>query len=92
LRKRPSLDLGFEIGVGRRDDPHVHLAIGRRPDAADLALLEHPQEPDLHRGAHLADLVEEDRAPVGLLEQTLTLAGRAGERAAGMTEQLRLEE
>src|SRR2546428_5160426 len=68
LAKATVPDRGFEIGVGRRDDPHVHLAIGRRPDAADLALLEHPQEPDLHRGAHLADLVEEDRAPVGLLD------------------------
>ncbi len=63
-----------------------------RADAADLALLEHAQEPELHRRRHLADLVEEDRAAVRLLEEALALAGGAGEGAARVAEQLGLEQ
>ena len=38
-------------------------------DARELALLEHAQELGLHRQRQLADLVEEQRAAVGGLEQ-----------------------
>ena len=40
----------------------------------------------------LADLVEEERAAVGLLEAPLATRDRAGERAALVAEQLALEE
>src|SRR3954469_15067812 len=41
---------------------------------------------------HLADLVEEDGSLVGELELSRLLAGRAGERAALVAEELALEE
>ena len=41
---------------------------------------------------HLADLVEEERAAVGLLEEALLVAQRAGEGAALVAEQLALEQ
>ena len=62
-------DLVLEIAVGRGDDAHVDLDGLGRADAPDLALLQHAQELHLHLGADLADLVEEQRAAVRLLEE-----------------------
>ena len=58
----------------------------------DLALLEHAQELGLHRERHVADLVEEQRAPVGQLEAAGPRPHRAGERPALVAEQLGLEQ
>ena len=58
-----------EVAVGRGDDAHVDRAARVLADAADLALLQHAQQLDLHRRRHLADLVEEQRAAVRRLEQ-----------------------
>ena len=52
-----------------RDDPHVD--VGSRsspPTRRNLPLLEHAQELALQVDGHLPDLVEEERAAVGLLE------------------------
>ncbi len=43
-------------------------------------------------GVRLGDLVEEERAAVGFLEQALARADGAGERAARVAEQLALEQ
>ena len=61
-------------------------------DALDDALLQHAQEPDLHGGRRVADLVEEDRPAVGLLEAARAAPARAGERALLVAEQLALDE
>ena len=58
----------------------------------ELALLQHAQQLRLERRAHRADLVEEDRAAVGQREFALLCRGRAGEGAANVPEQLRLEQ
>jgi hypothetical protein len=55
-----------------------------------LAALQHTQQAGLHAGGQLAHLVEQQRAAVGLAEQTGALARGAGERAAGVAEQLGL--
>ena len=64
----------------------------RVADALELALLQHAQQLRLQRRAHRPDLVEEQRAPVRLLEPALAGADGAGERAAHVAEQLRLEQ
>ena len=64
----------------------------RVADALELALLQHAQQLHLQRRAHRADLVEEQRALVRLLEAALARADRAGERAAHVAEQLGLEQ
>ncbi len=64
----------------------------RAADAGDRAGLEHPQELHLQLHRHLGDLVEEDRAAVGALEEALVLAVGAGEAAALVAEQLALDE
>ena len=66
-----------EIAVGRRDDAHVDLARARLADATDLARLDGAQELRLQLEGQLANLVEEDGAPVGRLEGADALAVRA---------------
>ena len=52
------------------------------PTGGLLALLQHAQQLHLHRRRRVADLVEEHRAAVRLLEDALAIGDRAGERAA----------
>ena len=71
LAEPAGADLVLEVAVGRRDDPDVDLLRLRAADAADLALLERAQQLRLEIERQLAELVEEQRAAVGLLEQAL---------------------
>src|SRR5207253_2644551 len=51
-----------EVPVGRRNHPDVGLKLFEPAEAAEAPFLQDPKELDLHDGAHLAYLVEEDRA------------------------------
>ena len=84
----------FLLEVARRcgHDANVHRARGVVSDAPDLAFLENAQELDLERERQLADLVEEDRAAVGFLEQAAPLLHRSRERAARVAKELTLEQ
>ena len=64
----------------------AHLA-----DRPHLALLERAQELRLQIERQLADLVEEQRAAVGLLDEAALGVERAGEGAAHVAEQLRAD-
>ena len=64
----------------------------RRADAHEGAGLEHAQQLDLQLERHLGDLVEEQRAAVGALEEALVLAVGAGEAALLVAEQLALDQ
>ena len=64
------VDDALEIGVGRCDDPGVDLVRLRVAERGEFALLDHAQQPRLSFGRDRADLVEEDRAVVGDLEQS----------------------
>ena len=57
-------------------------------DAVELAVGQHAQQPRLQVERHVADLVEEQRAAVGLLEAAAAHRLRAGEGAALVAEQL----
>ena len=50
------------------------VRVSRAAERLHLALLQHPQELDLQRRRHVADLVEEERAAVGLLEAARLVA------------------
>ncbi len=70
-------DALLERSVRGRDDAHVGAAAGpRRADAADLVAVEGAQELRLRLERQVADLVEEQRAPLRLGEGAL-----AGARA-----------
>ena len=89
----PALGDGLgQVLVGGGDDPDVGLQFLEAADAAEAPLLQHAQQLHLHHRAHLADLVEEDGALLGDLEQPLLVAVGAGEGAAHVAEQLRLEQ
>ena len=61
-------------------------------DAVELAVAQHAQQPRLQVERHVADLVEEQRAAVGLLEAAAARRLRAGEGAALVAEQFAFEQ
>jgi hypothetical protein len=81
-----------QVLVRRGDDPDVDLDRLGAADRRERALLQHPQQLDLQRRRHVADLVEEEGAAVGDLEQPGLILDRAGERAADVAEQRALEQ
>jgi hypothetical protein len=71
----------------------VSTAISPRPPTRCTdPLFEHAQQLYLHVGRHVADLVEEERAAMGVLEAAALLVDGAGERALFMAEQLGFEQ
>src|SRR5690606_22592670 len=90
--ERALRDRSLEIAVGRRDHPHVHLAILGAADPPEAHRLEDPQQLALHAEAEVGDLVEEDGAAVGELEQASLGDLGVGERAALVPEELALRE
>ena len=71
LAERLRLDHRRQVAVRGGDDADVdaHRPLAADPD--DLAVLDDAQQPDLRGKRELADLVEEQRAAVGLLEPPL---------------------
>ena len=88
----PFLHPPQQVGVGRRDHPHVDLPGLVAADALERALLQGAQQLGLQARAHRADFVEEQRAAVRLLQPPRPTGERAGERAPDVPEQLRLEQ
>src|SRR5262249_31302648 len=90
---KPSLgDAALEIAIAGGDDPDVHRHRARRADLVERLLLKHAQELALMIRSQLADLVEEQRSSIGLLEVAPTFTDRPGEAALDVTEELSLEE
>ncbi len=74
------------------EDPHVDLDPRLAADAPEGALLEHAEQGGLHPGRELADLVEEERPAVGLLEEAALPRRGAGEGAGLVAEELARED
>src|SRR4051794_12697891 len=81
-----------EVAVGRTEDADVHAERVVLADAAEFARFEEPEQLHLHALVELADLVEEERAAVGHLEQPLAVGVGPGERTATVAEELALHE
>src|SRR6185369_170489 len=90
--ERAGLYALLEILVRRGDHAHVALHRVVAADAVELAVGEDAQEARLQVERHVADLVEEERAAVGLLKAAAPRRLRTGERAALVAEELRLEQ
>src|SRR5574338_531275 len=84
-------DVLLEIARRRGDHAYVDAAGRVVADATHLTLLQRTQELHLERLGQFAQLVEEERAAVGLLEQSGAIVGRAGEGTPDVPEQLTLE-
>ena len=77
----------FQVFVGGGHDAHVQLDGGLSTQAGELTLLQHAQQLALQVHGHLADLVQEQGAALGLLKQTLLLTVCARESAFFVTKQ-----
>ena len=82
----------LERAIGGGDHAHVHLDVHRPADSPKGAGLQHPQQLHLQLRREFRDLVQEDGAPVGDLEQPVLEADRAGVGALLVPEQLALEQ
>jgi hypothetical protein len=85
-------DPRLDVLVGGGDHPQVdgHGAVAA--EDVDDVLLQHAQQLGLERERELDDLVEEEGAAGGLTEAAGAVAQGAGEGAAHVAEQLRLEQ
>jgi hypothetical protein len=70
----------------------VGVAAGMAADRIERPVFQDAQQLHLEARAHLADLVEEDRSPVGELEAPGAGGNGAGEGPANVTEQLALQQ
>ena len=57
-----------QVAVRRRDDADIGADRRAAADRGVFALLQHAQQPGLRLERHVADLVEKQRAALGLLE------------------------
>ena len=92
LAERAFLDGFFEVAVAGGDQPDVDPDRPRAADPIDLAFLDRPQQFGLKADVHLADLVEQQRAAVRLLELPDATRRGPGERTLLVTEQFRFEQ
>ena len=84
---------GVEIAMGGADQADIDRHRLQRAERPDFAVLQHPQQPRLQCQRHVADLVEKQRAAVGLHDQPLrAVAPRAGEGAGLVAEQLGIDQ
>ena len=80
-----------QIGIGGRDEPHLH-PLQAAPDGLDFPGLQHPQQFGLQGRAQGADFVQEQGALVGLLEFSDPLAVGPGEGPFFMAEQFAFQQ
>ena len=85
-------DQRVQVLVGGGDDAHVAAQQFAPTDAVELALGQHAQQAGLQRCRHVADLVQEQRAALGLLEAAGVAAGGAGEGAGLVAEQFAFQQ
>ncbi len=81
-------DLLVEIPPRRAEHPHLDPQPPVAADTAHLGAFEGAEQLGLQGEIQIADLVDQERPAVGLLEHALSLPGRARERAALVAEQL----
>jgi len=82
----------LQLLVRRADDANVHRNALVVADPPHFAFLQDAKKLGLQRGRHGVDLIEEDGAEVGFLEQAALVGHRAGKGAFFVPKQFRLEE
>ncbi len=90
LTKLAGRDLGLQITGGRCDDAHIDANLGTTADPFECLVLQRTHDLALGFHRHIADLVEQKRTVVRLLEQA-EFAALVSLRAASLnTEELDL--
>lgn len=77
----PGVDGLFQLHVGGCEDPYINGHAFARAQTHHFTLLKHAQQFDLQRHGQVADLIEKQRAAIGLFEPARLGADRSGERA-----------
>ncbi len=85
-------DRGFEIVVGRADDPRAGFDRRLAPDAGEGAFLDQAEQFHLHWHRQLADFVEKQNPVAGPLDMAVMARLDTGEGALLVTEQLALDQ
>ena len=88
----PLADHFRQILVGGGNDPHVHLARFVAAQRAHFAFLQYPQQLGLQRQGHVTDLVEEQGAAMGIVDQAAVIPVGAGEGALAIAEQFTFQQ
>ena len=91
-RNRPGGDLLSQVAIRRGDEPDVDASRDVLADTAHFAFLERAQHLGLRARRQLADFVEEERPEMRFLEHPGAFGEGAGERAAAVAEELRVDE
>ena len=92
LAKSALLGVRFQVAIGTGDDPDVDPFHPSRSHRLDLALLQRAEQHGLEIDRKLSDLVEDQGSPVRLGEEAGPGLMGAGERTAGVPEELCLRE
>src|SRR4029450_12560564 len=92
LAEAAGLDRLLQIDLGGGDDAGVGADRARAAEPLELPLLQELQQLALDLERQVADLVEEQRTAARRLDAADLLLDRAGEGAALIAEQLRLED
>src|SRR5437868_1114661 len=72
--------------------PHINRDLAGPAHGPHRALLQNAQQLHLHRQRHLADLVEENRSPIGHLEEAPFVLIRSGESSFYISKQFALQQ
>ena len=81
-----------QVAIRGRQHTNVDRPRAVLTDAPHLALLQHAQQLDLHGRRHIANFIEEQRAAIRGFEESRAVLRRARERAAGVSEELGLQQ
>ena len=81
-----------QVAIGGGDDPDVNVNRIAAAEPLEFALLQYAQQHHLQLRRQLSDLVQKERAAVGLLESSFAARHGAGESAALVTEQFRSQQ
>ena len=92
LAKPPGVDQAAQVLVGCGDDADVGTLDPRAADRGEVARLEDAEQPRLRVERHVTDLVEEQRAPLRLLEPPRRARRSSGEGTALVPEQFGLDQ
>ena len=85
-------DVGFEVPVGRANDPHIDWDRLGASDTLDLSFLDNAQKLRLCVEGQLANLVEEEGSPLGELEPPHPPLQRTSECSLLVAEEFALDQ
>ena len=92
IPKEPLGHARLQVLMRGRNHPHAALHRLVAPHAVEVAFGQHPQQPRLHLGRHVADLIQKESPPFGLLETATPQGLRAREGAPFVPEQFRFHQ